>query len=137
VLAHESTGPGLDPWALSPDGKYVAFATEDSTLHRLMVVPTAGGEPRELHRYEAEASWVMSIAWSRDGKNLLYSVRGDPQLWRIGVDGGRPEKTGLSGEGTPWHLSVHPDGRRIAFDSGTFGAEVWVMENFLPAVQTP
>jgi len=136
LLGHRG-GPGLDPWALSPDGEYVAFATEDGTLHRLMVVPTAGGEPRELHRYEAETSWVQSIAWSRDGKHLLYSVRGDPRLWRIGVDGGPPERTGLSGDGTPAHLSVHPDGRRIAFDLGSGGAEVWVMESFLPAVQTP
>jgi Tol biopolymer transport system component len=132
TLLSETVGPGLDPWALSPDGEYVAFATEDSTLHRLMIVPTAGGEARELHRYEAEASWVQSIAWSRDGKHLLYSVRGDPRLWRIGVDGGPAEETGLSGEGTPAHIRVHRDGRRIAFDSGSGGAEVWVMENFLP-----
>jgi len=136
VLGDEEPGPGLSPWALSPDGEYIAFATEDGTLHRLLVVPTAGGEPRELHRYEAESSWVQSIAWSRDGKHLLYSVRGDPRLWRVGVDGGPPEKTGLSGQGTPAHLRVHPDGRRIAFDSGSGGAEVWVMEDFLPGYRT-
>ena len=33
------------------------------------------------------------------------------------------------------HLSVHPDGQRVAFSSegANYGqAQVWVMENFLP-----
>jgi len=29
-------------------------------------------------------------------------------------------------------LSLHPDGRQIAFRSGHYGDEIWVMENFLP-----
>jgi hypothetical protein len=34
-------------------------------------------------------------------------------------------------------LRVHPDGRRIAFSAGQRDkAEVWVMENFLPAALT-
>jgi hypothetical protein len=27
---------------------------------------------------------------------------------------------------------MHPDGSRIAFSSGRYEAEIWVMENFLP-----
>ena len=133
ILSDEEPGSGLDPWALSPDGGHIAFATEDGTLHRLLVMTSAGGEAREIYRYEAEASWVQSIAWSRDGKSLLYSVRGASQIWRIAVDGGAPEKIGLSAEGTPAHLSVHPDGRRIAFTGSRKGAEVWVMQGFLPS----
>ena len=132
ILSNEGAGSGLDPWALSPDGTYIAFAIDDGNLHRLLVMPSVGGEPREIYRYEAEASWVQSIAWSRDGKSLLYSVRDAPWLWRIAAAGGTPEKIGLSAEGTPAHLSVHPDGRRIAFTGSRKGAEVWVMEGFLP-----
>jgi hypothetical protein len=31
-------------------------------------------------------------------------------------------------------LSAHPDGKRIAFNGGSWGGtrEIWVMENFLP-----
>ena len=34
--------------------------------------------------------------------------------------------------GRPRHLSLHPDGRRLAYAAGQSEAEVWVMENFLP-----
>ena len=32
----------------------------------------------------------------------------------------------------PVGLSFHPDGRRLAFDAQRSGAEVWLMESFLP-----
>jgi hypothetical protein len=31
-------------------------------------------------------------------------------------------------------VSVHPDGRQIAFDAQENRFEVWVMENFLPSL---
>jgi hypothetical protein len=35
--------------------------------------------------------------------------------------------------GSSTSLSVHPDGRRIAFTAGEAKEEVWVMENIWPA----
>jgi len=32
-------------------------------------------------------------------------------------------------------LAIHPDGRQIAFTAGEVKEEVWVMENFLPALK--
>jgi hypothetical protein len=29
-------------------------------------------------------------------------------------------------------IRFHTDGQRVAFDSGNRGAEIWVLENFLP-----
>ena len=34
----------------------------------------------------------------------------------------------------PYGLSIHPDGKRIAFTAGTDREEVWVLEDFLPAL---
>ncbi len=53
------------------------------------------------------------------------------ELWRISVDGGEPQKLGLSMEGRELYgLSVHPDGQRIAFTAGTPSlSEVWVIED--------
>ena len=54
------------------------------------------------------------------------------ELWRIPVAGGEPRKLNLGVKVS--HLSLHPDGRRIAFTGPDpkGGQEVWVMENFLP-----
>jgi hypothetical protein len=55
---------------------------------------------------------------------------------RVPAAGGEAQKTGLVMERIS-HLSVHPDGRRIAFDSGIRGNhEIWVMENFLPSLES-
>jgi Tol biopolymer transport system component len=55
-------------------------------------------------------------------------------LYRVSVDGGEAQKLDLA-MGRIRHLSVHPDGQRMAFSS--LGAnpeqsQVWTMENFLP-----
>ncbi len=101
-------------------------------------MPASGGEPRVLHSWEEEGNFVESPAWTADGQYILFPKRRpDPDfrwdLWRISVDGGEPEKTGIVMV-YPRHFSAHPDGRRIAFYSLGFEMkhpEVWVMENFL------
>ena len=59
------------------------------------------------------------------------------ELWRIATDGGQPESLGLVMEGlAPYGLSVHPDGRRIAFTAGTeIRSELWVLELPVPAAE--
>ena len=56
----------------------------------------------------------------------------------IAADGGQPHDLGLAMDGVRAHsLSVHPDGRHIAFTAGTpRRPEVWVLENFRPAEKT-
>jgi len=121
--------------ALSPDGRSLAFAYRTGTTHRLVVMPARGGEPRELYRFEAAAAPVVrAMAWSPDGRYLLYALDAGEahELWRIRAEGGQPEKLDLTIENMA-RLRVHPDGRRIAFETRSHGAEVWVMEDFLPA----
>jgi hypothetical protein len=50
------------------------------------------------------------------------------------VQGGEPEKLELSMDRIR-PLRIHPDGRRVAFAAGWPAWEVWVMENFLPALR--
>ena len=134
---------GYSP-ALSPDGRFLAFGARDAGTVALMVTPTAGGSPRVLVRFQAPDTLrgpeeVRGIAWSRDGRTLIYSRNGDigGGLWTVPVAGGPPARLDLGmGDGQDPIISreirVHPDGRRIAFDVGREGAEVWTMENFLP-----
>jgi len=127
--------------AVSPDGRYVAFRRPiDESWTALMLVPATGGELRELYRIrvQSEPKRHGGLSWARDGRNVLFvrgtGERGMPELWRIPIAGGEPQRTGLSAEGMRI-VAAHPDGRRIAFDSGSRSGspnELWVLENFLP-----
>ena len=87
---------------------------------------------------------MNGIEWMPDGKYLVFS-RGSisraevpyvtPELWRIPVDRGAPQKIGVATTNRA-SLSVHPNGQQIAFTAGEENPEVWVMEDFLPPLQT-
>ena len=128
-----SSSAGPNNLALSPDGRWLAFGLGEGIGSRiLMVMPAAGGAPRELMRLPEEKGDVLAPAisgleWAGDA-HLVYSI--GAELWRISVNGGEPERLGLATQrrGT---LAIHPDGRQIAFTAGETKQEVWVMENFL------
>jgi Tol biopolymer transport system component len=136
--------------ALSPDGRWVAFTTDvnwpedEDEVPTLWVVPATGGEPRVLFRSTQSRPFHRGtpLAWTPDGRHVILGRsaqaahpggKGD-ELWKIPVEGGEPRKLGVSP--TPIrHLRVHPDGKRVAFQSSTRKVEVWVMENFLPELK--
>jgi Tol biopolymer transport system component len=119
--------------AASPDGQSLAFTLPPG---RLMILPLAGGSPRELLSMRApEMIALDSVVWTPDGKYLLCAKGPSDQpwsLWRIPVQGGEPMRLNLTMEGLNVGLRLHADGQRIVFSAGQNKQEVWVMENFLP-----
>jgi len=123
--------------AVSPDGSTLAFATRmDSQGGRtIRLIPVQGGTQRVL--YESRAPLAIGngyggLAWSRDGRRLLFVRRVDEPgtgfvLMVIPAAGGEARK--LLSAPRIMNLRVHPDGRRIVWGGGQFRAEVWVMEN--------
>ena len=87
----------------------------------------------------SEAALVRVVSWSADGKAMFVGKAaqgGQPELWRVPVDGSAPVRVGAF----PFRdqigsLRVHPDGRRIAFsqdaDVAMEPSTVWVLDNFL------
>ncbi len=141
------TGQERDLWRVpvgsisaSPDGKWLAFSSADSErkVSTLNIMPAAGGDPRVVLTVNKPEDF-MSIVWSPDGRHLYFARRNvsenRSQMWRIAVEGGAPQNLGL-----PLNLmsqiSIHPDGRRIAYNFGISKSEVWVMENLLAALKS-
>jgi len=119
----------------SPDGKWLAFINY-AKQGALRIIPVAGGELRDLYKCEQNKEQLMMLRWSADGKYIFFVIREIKQkklrLWRIPIEGGEPLEIEL--ETNLIDLSVHPDGQHIAFGAWKRQpAEVWVMENFLPA----
>lgn len=129
--------------AVSPNGQRLAFVWTDAKvgITALMVLPIADGEAREVLRAQ-EPEWISVPAWTPDSRHVMYartiySEKPKFELWRISAEGGEPQKLGLVMEGLePYGLSVHPDGKRIAFTAGTEREEVWVLKDFLPVRKT-
>jgi len=138
-------GTGWARLAASPDGRYLTFRSpvDEAQWTALRLLPAKGGELRELCRFpQSETEDFTELVWTPDGRNVLIVRRtgkdGIPELWRIPIAGGEPQRTGLSAE-SMGIVAPHPDGRRIAFDTGSPRGspnELWVLENFLPALKS-
>jgi Tol biopolymer transport system component len=128
---------------LSPDGRWLSFINGGwGATRSLRIMPATGGDAREIWSFGETKPGMPSInhTWTPDGRYILFGAPdpSDPrswELWRIPVEGGKPEKMGLQRGWGIWHISVRPDGRQLVF-AGRGGAstdsELWVLENFLP-----
>ena len=139
----ESWGYGLFELAVSPDGTQIAFLVNVNGVNvngkperQLTIVPTAGGQAREIYRgnyYEISPS---ACAWTHDGRYLLFRAADadSGRLQAVPVAGGnaRPLDISMPGLRSP---SVSPDGRRIAFTAGASREELWVVRNLLTSQQ--
>jgi Tol biopolymer transport system component len=131
---------GPTRFAPSPDGRFIAYETRDKVKKHssITLLPVAGGEPRELLRFNDPQSLELND-WTPDGAGLVVrkvlSTKGDGELWLFPVTGGEPRKIGID-DPRAHAVSVHPDGRRISYMvQGAFRCEVVALENFLPTLE--
>ncbi len=141
-------GENIYMLALSPDGKHLAFTSDNSEMRTqmVMVLPTDGDEPKELLRLEpteTQEPHISGMAWSPDGAYLLiraakYSgasqMNQPTELWRIPVEGGDPEVLDLKLDGMGF-IEMQPNGQHLAFETLLIRKEIWVMENILEELQ--
>jgi DNA-binding winged helix-turn-helix (wHTH) protein/Tol biopolymer transport system component len=66
------TGKELSP-SLSPDGRRMAYVSDDPPHRKVMVREVAGGSPLEVFR----APEAGGLRWSPDSSELMFSARGD------------------------------------------------------------
>ena len=129
---------------LAPHASGVAYVASRKGLNgqvKTLMYWGGAGPPREILRASQPNEFILS-GWHGDGRELLVirwhqrptadaSEMRNETLWRVPVSGGDAVSTGLTIEGLR-DISIHPDGRRIAFNAGWKRGEPWVMENFLP-----
>ena len=111
--------PGVEVFGkFSPDGKWIAFTGQYDGDEQVYVVPTSGGEPRQLTFYPARGplaprwGWDNQVfGWSKDSKRIYFRSLRDSwslpiaRLFSVSVDGGPatafPMPTAGSGDLSP------------------------------------
>src|SRR4051794_8296522 len=122
----------------SPDGKWIAFASNRYGNYDVFVMPVNGGTPKRLTYHTGNDEVV---GWTRDSKDILFrAARGDGAfpsvavLYQIAATGGMekplPLDWGYSG-------SYSPDGKSLVFNRhpsvwsrrhyrGSYAADLWI-----------
>ncbi|HEU4710563.1 MAG TPA: S41 family peptidase [Pyrinomonadaceae bacterium] len=106
--------PGVELFGkFSPDGKWIAFTGQYDGDEQVYVVPTTGGEPRQLTFYPARGplpprwGWENQVyGWSKDGKQIYFRSSRDSwsvgmaRLYSVSIDGGASEPLPMPSAGS-------------------------------------
>ncbi len=121
-----TTHPGIEVFAkFSPDGKWIAFTGQYDGDEQVYVIPSTGGEPKQLTYYPAKGPltprWGYDnqvYGWSNDGKSVLFrSLRdswtlGVSRLYLVPVTGGAAEPLPMPESGAG---DYSPDGAKMVY----------------------
>ena len=114
----------------SPDGRSIAFVSDENGTDNIWIADAGGARPRRLT--DVKRAIVVSPEWARDGRAVFATVVTDriAELWRFDATTGAGEKVVPNQNGTPSLLvstpapgpySPHaaPDGRWLYYSSVT------------------
>jgi len=110
--------------AISPDGRYLAFADRAGLFLRVV----ANGETHPV--VLPDSLRPSHVNWFPDGSHVLLTSASSPSekpsLWSASVFGGSPQKLADNGD----HGTVSGDGSKIVFLRGEYGREeIWQMQS--------
>jgi Tol biopolymer transport system component/DNA-binding winged helix-turn-helix (wHTH) protein len=103
---------GLDAFpTFSPDGRFIAYASNRSGPFEITVRGLAGGA--EDRTITSDNQQNVQPAWSPDGELIAYHSRRRGGIWIVPALGGVSRQISRFGSKPAWS----PDGKRIAFQS--------------------
>ena len=121
---------------LSPDGRMWALWRVDPQARKavLGIAAADGSDFREL--YSPGFSTVFThLAWTRDGRTILFKLQDKPQIMRIPAQGGAPEPTGIEVTESMMNMDVSPDGSRLAYSATKAPEQLWSLDNVLTGLK--
>jgi serine/threonine protein kinase/Tol biopolymer transport system component len=118
-LTHEPATQIIPAW--SPDGSTIAFARQmrwarpAGEKEGIFSVSARGGPERKLADATFARDGGMSLSWSSDGRELLYSADGGLHI--LTLENGQVRQVD-TGPCDPYSSAFSPDGKWIAFSCG-------------------
>lgn len=111
----------------SPDGRFVAFTRTSGSDGEptggldIFVVPTEGGEPRQITSGGFE---IEGLDWAASGERILFASRGN--LWKVGIQGESPEWMSAMGIEIR-QPTIAREGGRMVYAQYSFEVNIWRM----------
>ena len=118
---------GITGESWSPHGDDIAFVERiDGTKRALWISRTDGSGARKLVEFQSYT--IGGVAWTPDGKELLYGALADDrmQIFAVSREGG-PARQLTHDKANVMHPSVSPDGRSVAASRIPWRKELWRM----------
>jgi Tol biopolymer transport system component len=129
-----TSNPANDWWpAWSPDGAYIAFASDRTPRSSIYRKAANGSGQEELLVTPPESGGAFRPEWSTDGRTLAYSVdkaKGGQELWTLPMFGDRKPRPFLATEFSETALKFSPDGKWVAYTSTESGTVEVYMRPF-------
>jgi len=118
--------PGVETYAkFSPDGKWIAFTGQYDGDEQVYVIPSTGGEPKQLTFYPSRGPlaprWGYDnqvLGWTKDGSRIYFRSERDAwtlpaaRLYTVSPNGGPAEPMQMPEAGSG---AFSPDGKRMAY----------------------
>ena len=95
---------------MSPDGKLIAYNSDQSGRPEVWIMNADGGEARQLTNVGVMGHFLR---WSPGGDAIVFRCPGGgtPKTLQVGIEGGEPEPLAEVAGGS--HMSFSPDYSRI------------------------
>jgi Tol biopolymer transport system component len=135
VTLKEEPGVGYLSPTVSPDGNQIAYwqRSQAAGISNIVVAKRDGTDARAVCACDSGTSAPYNVlTWMPDQRHLVFADGGGV-LWRVAVNGGKPEELGVSMPAGIKGPHIQPDGRGIYFTSRdeSAPAELWALEDFL------
>lgn len=123
---HNSVGGPI----ISPDGKFIFCHFYDRDSGRPWkngILDAAMGELVKVF----DSHFTGTTVWTLDSKAIVYSLRHDPNLWRISLEeNAKPQQLTNFKSSAIRTFAVSPDFKQFAISHGTATYEALLLENF-------
>lgn len=128
LIAENAKTDGYSFPATSPDGARLAYVIADAAGAAIVVDDLAGGARKELYR--SRENTPIDLAWSPDGKYLVFLLGSQLTAQIVPADGSQPAK--LIAAGSPSFFAWSPDGTALLLHLGGHAVQGGHLAMFQP-----